>query len=98
LIDYSKNRITAETKEILLELASEMQLKQAIAQQFTGHKINETEHRAVLHTALRRQDKPKEVTQTLKKMKKFSDQLITGKWKGFSDKNITDVVNIGIGG
>jgi glucose-6-phosphate isomerase len=97
-LDYSKNKIDRKTRDLLLELASEMNLKDAIEKQFTGDKINKTEDRAVLHTALRAQTKPEEVEKALQKMKRFSSNVIQGKWKGFSGKTITDVVNIGIGG
>ena len=98
-IDYSKNRITSETMELLLQLAEEVQLKEAIEAQFTGVYINETEDRAVGHTALRNfKDMPSEVSETLQKMKQFSNAVIDGKWKGYTGKSITHVVNIGIGG
>ncbi|MCB0451535.1 MAG: glucose-6-phosphate isomerase [Aequorivita sp.] len=98
-IDYSKNRITNETLSLLLKLAEEVKLKEAIRQQFSGEKINETEDRAVLHTALRdfANMKP-EVKATLQKMQIFSNKIINGSHKGFTGKAITDVVNIGIGG
>ncbi|PKP27139.1 MAG: glucose-6-phosphate isomerase [Bacteroidetes bacterium HGW-Bacteroidetes-2] len=98
-LDYSKNRITQETISLLLQLSEEVQLKQAIEQQFSGEKINQTENRAVLHTALRNFDAmPKEVKQTLKKMRVFSKKIIDKSWKGYTGKPITDIVNIGIGG
>ncbi len=98
-IDYSKNRITDETLSLLLKLAEEVKLKEAIIQQFSGEKINETENRAVLHTALRDFDNMKpEVNATLQKMRLFSEEIINGDHKGFTGKAITDVVNIGIGG
>jgi glucose-6-phosphate isomerase len=98
-VDYSKNRITDKTISLLLKLAEEVNLKEAIDQQFAGSKINETEKRAVLHTALRDFDAMKpEVSATLKKMQLFSEEIISGDHKGFSGKAITDVVNIGIGG
>ncbi len=106
--DYSKNRITEETLKHLLDLANEIDLKSAINAYFSGEKINATEKRAVLHTALRNQsDKDifvdgknvmPEVKETLKKMESFSGKVISGDWKGFTNKPITDVVNIGIGG
>jgi glucose-6-phosphate isomerase len=107
-VDFSKNRITEETLDILIEFANEMDLKGAIQSQFTGEVINETEQRAVLHTALRstseeailvdgKNIKPK-IQSTLRKMKSFSKKVISGKWKGYTGKSITDVVNIGIGG
>lgn len=108
LVDFSKNRITQQTIELLKELFEECGIKDAIRQEFSGKKINETENRAVLHTALRNfsgkpvmvdgQDVMPEVKAELKKMKDFSERLISGEWKGFSGKRITDVVNIGIGG
>ncbi|MEX2349888.1 MAG: glucose-6-phosphate isomerase [Flavobacteriaceae bacterium] len=98
-VDYSKNRITPETLDLLLQLAEEVQLKQAIEAQFSGEKINQTEERAVRHTALRDfENMPKEVKQALKKMRVFSKRIIDKTWKGYSGKPITDVVNIGIGG
>lgn len=98
-LDYSKNRIIDETISLLLKLAEEVQLKEAINQQFSGKKINETEERAVLHTALRDFENMKpEVKETLQKMKSFTEEIINGNHKGFTGKAITDVVNIGIGG
>ncbi|PIZ07177.1 MAG: glucose-6-phosphate isomerase [Flavobacteriaceae bacterium CG_4_10_14_0_8_um_filter_34_31] len=98
-VDYSKNRITEETTTLLLQLAEEVHLKQAIEQQFSGEKINQTENRAVLHTALRNfDDMPKEVKKTLKNMRVFSKNIIDKTWKGYTGKPITDIVNIGIGG
>ena len=107
-IDFSKNRITEKTLKHLLDLASETELKDAIEKYFTGDEINETEGRAVLHTALRNQDgKPvlvdgedviPEVKETLKKIENFTNQVVNGDFKGYSGKKITDVVNIGIGG
>lgn len=98
-LDYSKNRITSETMQFLLELADEVELKEAIEAQFSGKKINETENRGVLHTALRdfKNLKP-EIKATLSQMEHFSEAIISGKWKGHTGKSITDVVNIGIGG
>ena len=98
-LDYSKNRLTGETRKLLLDLAEEVKLKEAIEQQFEGKKINETEGRAVLHTALRDfQNMKPEVEATLQKMKLFSEEVIDGTHKGFTGKPITDIVNIGIGG
>lgn len=108
LFDYSKNLIDTKTKELLLNLAEECQLKDAIAKMFSGDKINETEGRAVLHTALRdfsdkeilvdgENIKP-QIKNVLNHMKSFSEKIISGTHKGFSGKEITDVVNIGIGG
>ena len=108
LIDFSKNRITAETLKLLIALAEECGLKRAIENMFSGEKINETENRAVLHIALRNRDSAPirvdgkdvmpEVKAVLKKMKDFSNRLISGEWKGYTGKKITDIVNIGIGG
>ena len=107
-IDFSKNRITEKTLKHLLDLASETEVKDAIEKYFNGDEINETEGRAVLHTALRNQDgKPvlvdgedviPEVKETLKKIENFTNQVVNGDFKGYSGKKITDVVNIGIGG
>lgn len=108
LFDYSKNLIDSRTKGLLLQLAEESQLKDAIAKMFSGDKINETEGRAVLHTALRdfsdreilvdgENIKP-QIKKVLDQMKAFSEKIISGEHKGFSGKEITDVVNIGIGG
>ena len=107
-LDFSKNRMTEETLTYLLELAGECQLDDAIEKYFGGDLINATENRAVLHTALRNidhnpirvdgRDIMPEVNQTLDKIKTFSHQVISGEFKGFSGKQITDVVNIGIGG
>ncbi|MCG7279981.1 glucose-6-phosphate isomerase [Chryseobacterium taklimakanense] len=108
LFDYSKNLIDGRTKELLINLAEECQLKEAISAMFSGEKINETEGRAVLHTALRdfsdkeilvdgENIKPG-IKKVLEQMKSFSEKVISGEHKGFSGKEITDVVNIGIGG
>ncbi|MBX2828310.1 MAG: glucose-6-phosphate isomerase [Flavobacteriaceae bacterium] len=98
-IDYSKNRINDTTLSLLLALADEVGLKEAIEAQFNGEHINETEDRAVGHTALRdfAHLKP-EVADTLKKIKGFTDSVIEGKWKGYTGKSIETIVNIGIGG
>ena len=108
LFDYSKNRITEETKALLLDLATQAELKDAIEQMFTGQKINATEDRAVLHVALRNRsntpievdgkDVMPDVNEVLEKMKSFSEKVISGEWKGYTGQRITDVVNIGIGG
>jgi len=108
LFDYSKNRIDHQTKALLVQLARECQLDRAIEAMFTGEAINETEGRAVLHTALRsRQSEPlivdghdvlPGIRSVLRKMKDFSQQVISGQWSGHTGKSITDVVNIGIGG
>jgi len=97
--DYSKNRMTEETLSLLIALAKEVDLKTAIDLQFAGEKINATENRAVLHTALRNFDAMKpEVSQTLERIKQFSEAVISGTYKGFSGKPITDIINVGIGG
>ena len=108
LVDYSKNLIVDETLKDLIALANEVELGDAILAMFNGRKINQTENRAVLHVALRNrantpilsdgEDVMPEVNKVLNQMKIFSDNLIQGKWKGFSGKSITDIVNIGIGG
>ncbi|WGL27514.1 glucose-6-phosphate isomerase [Pectobacterium brasiliense] len=108
LVDYAKNRITAETMEKLHALARETDLSAAIQSMFAGEKINRTEDRAVLHVALRNRsntpilvdgkDVMPEVNAVLAKMKDFSERVIGGEWKGYTGKTITDVVNIGIGG
>ncbi|EEZ8283357.1 glucose-6-phosphate isomerase [Escherichia coli] len=108
LVDYSKNRITEETLAKLQDLAKECDLAGAIKSMFSGEKINRTENRAVLHVALRnRSNTPilvdgkevmPEVNAVLEKMKTFSEAIISGEWKGYTGKAITDVVNIGIGG
>lgn len=108
LFDFSKNLIDETTLGLLLDLADECDLKTAISQMFSGDKINETEGRAVLHTALRdiseepllvdgEDIKPK-IRKVLNQMKEFSEQVISGKHSGFTGKAITDIVNIGIGG
>ncbi|HHT8170129.1 glucose-6-phosphate isomerase [Escherichia coli] len=108
LVDYSKNRITEETLAKLQDLAKECDLAGAIKSMFSGEKINRTENRAVLHVALRNRsntpilvdgkDVMPEVNAVLEKMKTFSETIISGEWKGYTGKAITDVVNIGIGG
>ncbi|MFT4698176.1 MAG: glucose-6-phosphate isomerase [Flavobacteriaceae bacterium] len=98
-VDFSKNRVSDTTINLLLELAEEVKLKEAIQLQFSGEKINQTEGRAVLHTALRDFNAMKpEVKETLQKMKLFSEKIENGTWKGYTGKPITDIVNIGIGG
>ncbi|GGG45409.1 glucose-6-phosphate isomerase [Epilithonimonas arachidiradicis] len=108
LFDYSKNLVDAKTLDLLLQLAEETQLKEAIRKMFSGDKINETEGRAVLHTALRdfsdkeilvdgENIKPA-IKKVLDHMKTFSESVISGSHKGFTGKEITDVVNVGIGG
>jgi glucose-6-phosphate isomerase len=108
LVDYSKNRITAETLRLLFQLAEECRVGDAIESMFSGEPINETEGRAVLHVALRnRSDAPMycggvdimpEVRAALAKMKAFSRKVRSGEWKGFAGDTVTDIVNIGIGG
>ena len=108
LIDYSKNIINQETLRLLFELAEECELKEAVAAMFGGAKINRTENRSVLHVALRNrtntpvmvdgEDVMPSVNKVLAQMKAFSEQLISGSWKGFSGKSIEHIVNIGIGG
>ena len=108
LFDYSKNRITQETMDKLLALAEAAGVPERRDAMFSGEKINTTEDRAVLHIALRnRSDNPiyvdgedvmPSVTQTLNKMRTFSDAVRDGTWKGYTGEEITDIVNIGIGG
>ncbi len=108
LIDYSKNIIAEETLNLLLELAEETELKDAINKMFSGDKINGTENRAVLHTALRNRsntpvfvdgnDIMPEINTVLKQMEKFSHNILSGRWRGYTGKAIRDIVNIGIGG
>ncbi len=108
MVDFSKNRITEETINLLVALAEVSGLKNAIENMFGGEKINETENRAVLHSALRNRDNHPvmvdgrdvmpEVNAVLKKIEDFSTRLIRGDWKGYTGKKITDIVNIGIGG
>ena len=108
VFDYSKNIINENTLQLLLQLAEECKLKDAIPEMFAGVKINETEHRAVLHTALRNfSDTPiladgKDVMPLIRKvltqMEAFCSNVHTGKWRGYSGKKIKYIVNIGIGG
>lgn len=108
LFDYSKNRIEDKTMALLMQLARECGLQEAIPTLFEGAPINETESRPVLHTALRNRsdhsiivagkDVMPGVREVLAQMRDFCGQVIGGKWKGFDDQAITDVVNIGIGG
>jgi glucose-6-phosphate isomerase len=108
LVDYSKNIITEETLELLFQLADEVHLQSAIEKMFSGEAINETENRAVLHTALRnRSNKPvyvdgvdvmPKVNRVLEQMRRFVDEIHNGKRRGFSNEPISDIVNIGIGG
>ena len=107
-LDYSKNRITEDTLALLYDLGHQAELSSWIKKMFVGEKINNTENRAVLHVALRNRtndpivvdgnDVMPQVNSVLNKMKHFSESVRSGEWKGFSDKSITDVVNIGIGG
>jgi len=107
-VDYSKNRITKETMQLLQQLASEIDVKTAAKKMFSGAKINATEDRAVLHIALRNRSNAAiemdgenvmpEVNEVLKHMEEFSNQVLSGEWKGYTGKRITDIVNIGIGG
>jgi glucose-6-phosphate isomerase len=108
LFDYSKNRITEQTLPLLTELAKQAQLEAKIQAMFSGAEINTTEHRAVLHTALRNrsncpvyvkgQDVMPDVNRVLEKMRGFCHKVRSGEWKGYTGKAITDIVNIGIGG
>ena len=108
LLDYSKNIIDDKVLELLVQLANECGLKSAIESEFSGEKINQTEDRAVLHVALRNRsntsilvdgkDVMPEINKVLDQMKAFSESIISCKWKGFTDKAMTDIVNIGIGG
>jgi len=108
LIDYSKNLVNNETMKLLKQLAKEVKLGNAIESMFSGEKINETENRAVLHTALRNRsntpividakDVTPEINAELNHMQDFSNQISTNQWKGYSGKPISDIVNIGIGG
>lgn len=108
LVDYSKNLITEQTLELLFSLARQTELESAIKAMFTGEAINQTENRAVLHTALRNrsnlpvmvddQDVMPAVNAVLDKMQRFTERVISGEWQGYTGKAITDVVNVGIGG
>jgi glucose-6-phosphate isomerase len=107
-IDYSKNRIDQKTVDLLIEFANECDLKDAIQKCFSGDIINVTENRAVLHTALRDSSDTEilidtiniktEINAALSKIDLFSESIISGEWKGYTNKSITDIVNIGIGG
>ncbi len=107
-VDYSKNRITEETLNLLLELANEVDLKDAISKYFEGDIINETEGRAVLHTALRAPKTAEvlvdgenvipEIYSVKEKIKDFTNKIVNAELKGYTGKAFTDVVNIGIGG
>jgi glucose-6-phosphate isomerase len=106
LLDYSKNRLSEKALKVLIQLAEECDLKSAIEAQFSGEIINETEGRAVLHTALRSKEDlsvngenlKEAIDRTKAEMKAFVNEVESGKWKGYTGKSITDVVNIGIGG
>ena len=108
LVDFSKHRITEETLELLLKLTECCGLEEKIEEMFSGKKINNTENRAVLHIALRNQsntpiyvegkDVMPEVNRVLDQMWKFSKEIRSGEWKGFSGKPIRHIINIGIGG
>ena len=108
LFDYSKNRITDETMPLLFQMAKEANIEQWREKMFAGEKINITENRAVLHTALRnRSNKPvmvggkdvmPDINNVLAQMREFSEKVRNGAWLGFTGKTITDIVNIGIGG
>ncbi len=108
LVDFSKNRINQETMDLLVKLANEVHLKEAISGYFDGEVINKTENRAVLHTALRApkeavvkvdgQDIIPEIYEVKSKIKTFTDEILNGTRKGFTGKTFTDIVNIGIGG
>jgi glucose-6-phosphate isomerase len=108
LLDYSKNFITHETVDLLLELAKKVQLEQSINSLFSGEKVNNTEQRAALHTALRnRSNTPikvdgknimPDINKVLVKMQQFTEQVRNGKWRGYTGKPIESIVNIGIGG
>lgn len=108
LVDFSKNAINQKTLALLRQLADECGLVSATEAMFSGQKINRTENRAVLHTALRNRsntpvmvdgkDVMPEVNAVLAKMKDFCERIISGHWKGYTGKAITDVINIGIGG
>lgn len=107
-LDFSKNFLTKETLLLLLELAKECDLEKIRDRMFEGDKINTTEHRAVLHTALRAPRYEKvlvdgknvipDIQAVLDQMRRFSEKIHSGEWKGFTGKPITDIVNIGIGG
>ena len=108
LLDYSKNRINQQTIDLLLELAEEVNLKEAISKYFEGDIINQTENRAVLHTALRAEETAvikvdgenivPEIFKVKEKIKTFTNQVVNGELKGFTGKPFRDIVNIGIGG
>lgn len=108
LFDFSKNFLTEETLKILVQVAKEAKLEELRDAMFKGEKINVTEDRAVLHTALRNvsgtpievdgKDVMPGVQKELKHMEEFSDAIRSGEWKGFTGKPLTTIINIGIGG
>ncbi len=108
LLDYSKNRITQQTLDLLIALAREAGLNQAIKDMFSGEKINRSENRAVLHTALRNtpehpvifegEDVMPGIERVLKQMESFCQQIASGAWRGYTGKPIEHIINIGIGG
>nr|AHB50478.1 glucose-6-phosphate isomerase [Mayetiola destructor] len=108
LLDYSKNRITSESLALLFDLVKARKVTEARAAQFSGQHINITEDRAVLHTALRNRsnapvlvdgkDVMPDIKAVLQHMKEFTNEVLSGAWKGYTGKKITDIVNIGIGG
>lgn len=108
LLDFSKNRITSQTLDLLLQLADQAGLSDAISRMFSGDKINRTEDRAVLHVALRNRtntpiivdgdDVMPGINEVLGRMKTFTERIRSGEWKGYTGDTITDIVNIGIGG
>ncbi len=108
VVDYSKNSINQETLDLLLQLANEVQLKDAISKYFNGDIINQTENRAVLHTALRANEASNikvdgvnvipEIFKVKNKIKNFTNEVVGGVRKGYTGKPFTDIVNIGIGG
>ena len=108
LFDYSKNILTPKTLQLLLQLADDCKVKEAIEKMFSGDKINETENRSVLHTALRNfgdepvlsdgKDVLPDVRRVLQQMKTFCEKIHSGDWKGYTGKKIKYIVNIGIGG
>lgn len=108
LLDYSKNRINSDVMALLLDLVKARKIVEARTAEFSGQHINITEDRAVLHTALRNRssnpimvdgkDVMPDIRDVLQHMKEFTNEILSGSWKGFTGKKITDVVNIGIGG
>jgi glucose-6-phosphate isomerase len=107
-VDYSKNILTDRTLKLLLDLAQECRVRDAMEKMFSGERIDETEGRAVLHVALRNRsntpiyldgkDVMPEINAVLQQMKSFSEKIISGEWKGYTGQAVTDIVNIGIGG